>query len=639
MSENTPRLPARPSAEQLRNQAKDRLKALRESKPDAKLADAQFDLAREYGFGSWPKLVQHVEHVASSGRLALFEQLAADTLAGYHGDVEALRRLIAHYGVSYNTEQAQRLVRSKVDDARRATEVSAAPTLSEVQQTIAHQYGFESWATLAEGLAQPPSATSSARVGLSGAPPFYGIDPRRRSIHVMPPVTDADWDVVFDVMREHRLTGIESAVLTDSALRRLAALDFVTALRCDGSTSFSDDGLLHLGRMTQLEELDLSGWHSPITDRGLAMLGQLTSLKRFQMCWPQRVTDTGIMGLANCEQLESVNLLGTATGNGAITAMHGKALLRDFTTGRLVDDDGIPLLRDIPVFKTWRGGEPTYKLTGFEGEPNKLTLDGPFTNDGLKRLAGLDGLFSLAFFWHSKSFTSDGLASLADLPNLGFLGCEGENCDDAAMAHIARIPRLRKLMAQGTVATDAGFAALAQSSSIEHIWGRECPNLTGRGFVELAKMPALRGLAVSCANVDDASLSALPDFPSLTFIMPMDVPDAGFRHVGKCDRLEALWCMYCRETGDEATKHIADLQLKLYYAGKTRITDVSLEILSRMTSLERAEFWQTAGITDAGVAMLAALPNLKEIEISGAAHVTRAGASVFPSTVQVRYDA
>lgn len=639
MSESKPRLPARPSAEHLRKQAKDRLKTLRESKPDAQLADAQLDLARAYGFASWPKLVQHVEQVASSGRLALFEQLASDTLAGYHGDVDALRRLIAHYGVSYDTQQAQRLVRGKVDDARRATDASPAPTLADVQQAIAHQYGFESWSTLAQGLAQPPSASSGPLLGLSGAPPFYKINARRRSISVMPPLTDADWDVVFDVMREHRLTGIESAVLTDSALRRLAQLDFVTMLRLDGGTSFTDDGLLQLARMTQLESLDLSGWHSPITDRGLAMLGQLTSLRHFQMCWPQQVTDAGIVGLANCDQLESVNLLGTATGNGAVAAMRGKSKLRDFTTGRLLDDLGIPLLHDIPCFKTWQGGEPTYKLTGFEGEPNKLTIDGPFTNDGLRQLAGLDGLFSLAFFWHSKAFTSDGLASLTELPNLGFLGCEGESCDDAAMGYFAKIPRLRKLMAQGTVATDAGFAALAQSPSIQHIWGRECPNLTGRGFVELAKMPALRGLAVSCANVDDASLSSLPDFPSLTFVMPMDVPDAGFRHVGKCKNLEALWCMYCRETGDEATTHIADLNLKLYYAGKTRITDVSLEILSRMTSLERLEFWQTAGITDAGIATLVSLPNLKEIEISGAAHVTRDGASVFPPTVQVDYGA
>ena len=69
--------------------------------------------------------------------------------------------------------------------------------------------------------------------------------------------------------------------------------------------------------------------------------------------------------------------------------------------------------------------------------------------------------------------------------------------------------------------------------------------------------------------------------------MPMDVPDDGFRHVGRCAQLEKLTCMYCRDTGDVATEHIAGLsRSKHYYAGKTQITDRSLEILGGMTSLE-----------------------------------------------------
>src|SRR5262249_45564086 len=98
-----------------------------------------------------------------------------------------------------------------------------------------------------------------------------------------------------------------------------------------------------------------------------------------------------------------------------------------------------------------------------------------------------------------------------------------------------------------------------------------------------------------------------------------------------------LWCMYCRDTGDAATEHIAGLQLKTYYAGKTRITDRSLELLGRMRSLEKVELWETPGITDVGLAALAALPDLREISISGAPRVTRAGAAAFPARVRVSY--
>lgn len=37
----------------LRKQAKQRLKQLRSTDPAAQLSDAQFDLARKYGFTSW----------------------------------------------------------------------------------------------------------------------------------------------------------------------------------------------------------------------------------------------------------------------------------------------------------------------------------------------------------------------------------------------------------------------------------------------------------------------------------------------------------------------------------------------------------------------------------------------------------
>lgn len=59
-------LPARPSLEHLRNQAKARLAALRATQPSARLADAQLALAREYGFESWATLVRTVTARASA---------------------------------------------------------------------------------------------------------------------------------------------------------------------------------------------------------------------------------------------------------------------------------------------------------------------------------------------------------------------------------------------------------------------------------------------------------------------------------------------------------------------------------------------------------------------------------------------
>jgi ankyrin repeat protein len=52
------------SLEQLRKQAKERVRERREAGQDVKLTEVQFELARELGFHSWPKLKAYVERLA-----------------------------------------------------------------------------------------------------------------------------------------------------------------------------------------------------------------------------------------------------------------------------------------------------------------------------------------------------------------------------------------------------------------------------------------------------------------------------------------------------------------------------------------------------------------------------------------------
>ena len=54
-------LPDRPNLEFLKKEAKTLLESLQARDPAAQLADAQFALARDYGFDSWPRLKAHVE--------------------------------------------------------------------------------------------------------------------------------------------------------------------------------------------------------------------------------------------------------------------------------------------------------------------------------------------------------------------------------------------------------------------------------------------------------------------------------------------------------------------------------------------------------------------------------------------------
>ena len=651
MSKATSHLPERPSLQQLRKQAKELLQQLRSGDPSATarllkykttvadpiLADAQFALAREYGFESWPKLVHHIQ-ASQTPDLQQHQRIAEDLVAAYNSaDAEVLTRLNDLFHSSLNIQQIRDFIRDKLFNLPNAAQRTDNFTLPDAQLVVARLYGFQNWSELVQSSNAAEQDLRSAAVVLSSRPPFYRIDWTNNSIEPRQPMSTKDWENVCDVIKELGLTAVNSAnLIGDDDLAIISQLDQITSLNLDGSQRITDKGLKYLARMSQLRELNLSG---RITDRGLESLQHLRELQVFRMYWQNGITDKGISNLRLCNQLEEVDLLGCNVGDGAIAALTGKPNLRRFKTGRNVTDDGLQLLHDFPSFKSWQGGEVKYGLMSFGGEPTNLLIDGPFTGNGLASLRGLEGVFGLSFFWHTSRLRGDDLRFLDRLSNLGYLGCQGELCNDEAMQHIAALPKLRMLMGQGTVATDEGFRSLSRSQTIEYFWGRECPNLRAAGFAALTEMRTLKGLAVSCRFVADAVLARLPDFPSLKELLPMDVSDDGFRHIGRCQALESLILMYCRDTTDVATSHIVGMSnLKKYHAGFTLITDRSLELLGRMNSLEELSFEGCKFISDAGIGFLTTLPNLREISIGGCPKVTRTGVTGFASGVRVNYD-
>jgi hypothetical protein len=651
MSDFTPRLPDRPSLDQLRKRAKELLRQLRNAdlvaterlrqhKPnvsDPILADAQFVIAREHGFESWPRLVHHIQ-AGQPQELEQHRRIAEDLVRVYNSaDPEAATRLNDLFHSALDVEQIRHFIRDRLFNAPDTEQRIDDFTLNDAQLVVAQLYGFKDWTELSQATAQGPSDPHSAPFVLSSKPPFYRIDWTTSTIEPRQPMSTKDWENVCAVIKELGITAINSAgLIGDDDLEIISQLDQVISLNLDGSRRLTDKGLRHLARMPQLRELIMGG---QITDHGLEALAQLRELRTFQMFWQGNVTDAGIANIEFCDQLEEVDLLGCNLGDGAIAALAGKPKLRRFKTGRNVSDAGLALLHDFPAFKTPQTEEPRFGLMSFSAEPTNLLIDGPFTRQGLNNLRGLDGLAGLSFFWHTSNLHGEDLQRLDGLSNLVYLGCQDQLCDDDAMRHIAALPKLRMLMGQGTVATDEGFKSLSQSQTIEYFWGRECPNLKGPGFVALSRMPALKGLAVSCKFVDDAALASLPEFPALRELMPMDVSDAGFRHVGRSKQIESLILMYCRDTGDVATSHITGLvNLKKYHAGYTLIADASLEMLGRIKSLEEISFEGCKFITDAGIPFLATLPHVREISIGGCPRVTRSGVTGFASGVRVNYD-
>lgn len=490
------------------------------------------------------------------------------------------------------------------------------------------------------GEKKPAGSTVASRTAEIPAADTWLIEPRQA-------LTARDWDTVIGLMQDLQIPGLAaSGQLTDALLARISELDHVTYLDLSGSP-VTDTGLRHLARLPALRHLNASC--PEITGAGLEVLAALNRLRSFEMHHQRQISDSGLAALENCPDLERVNLMGTNTGDRALQVLAGKARLRQLFAGNCITDAGLAFLHDFPIFKTWHGGQPAMSLMSFAAHPNYLwlNLNSPLTDRGLANLEGLDGLFALNLFGGvgpgvfdatASRITAAGLTHIAALPNLAWLGCCATLCTNEAMQRISLMHRLQFLMCQDAVAGDKGFSALAGSRSLEHIWGRRCYNLTGSGFSALAAMPSLRGLSVTCKNVDDAGLSALPDFPALHEFMPMDVPDPGFRHVGACRELEALYCMYCPEMSDAATAHIAGLsKLKTFQAWNTKITNRSMEIFAKMHSLEHVRFYNCPAITDAGLSALAALPRLRELDIEKLHNVTPDAALSFPARVRVNY--
>jgi hypothetical protein len=631
------------SLDNLKKEAKRWLNALRAGEADARarfarahpgapsapgLRDVQHALAREHGLPDWNTLKAAVMQRANDrgGALALrdvveYGRLAQDFVAAFESrDEAALARLNGAYQRSFTFDDLWAEVWRRVYAFReRAFKDEGAQRIevAEAQMLIAQDAGFQSWGALEH----------AAKTGAPPIPP-YEIDTAENVISPRRRLTMREWDALLDVMRERRITGLAAnGLMTDEVMARVARLEHVTRLALGGSRELSDKGLLHLSQMPQVEALDLSEYPGgKLTDRGLEALRHLSNLRAFEMTWQRGISDAGIANLRYCDRLERVNLMGSPTGDGAIEALQGKPRLARFSTGRLVTDAGLALLKNFPLLKELH--------QGMEGH---LLIDGPFTDEGLAGLAGLAGVVDLDLFWHVTALTSEGFRHLAAMANLMSLGADGKLSDDTAMRHFAAIPRLQRLRAQEAAATDAGFEALATSPTLEFFWGRECAGFSSRAFVAFSKMPRLRGMGVSCANVDAAALAEFEHFPALEELTPIGVQDPGFRHIGRCQRLTRLTCMYCRDTTDVATEYIKDLRIKYYYAGLTKITDRSLAILGGMDSLEQIEFYECTGITDGGLSFLARLPGLREVHIDSSPGVTLQGTRVFPPHVRVKY--
>jgi ankyrin repeat protein len=133
-------LPAAPSLEQLRKQAKELVRERRGGDEPLRLSEAQLALAREYGFPSWPRLKAYVERVAGNGpglTHAFVDEI------GYYEDRAAGLRSVVESGLA----SAIAIVRAHHPALAAASDAEIRGlSAADARLVLAREHGFASWA-------------------------------------------------------------------------------------------------------------------------------------------------------------------------------------------------------------------------------------------------------------------------------------------------------------------------------------------------------------------------------------------------------------------------------------------------------------------------------------------------------------
>ena len=132
-------LPAAPSLEQLRKQAKELVRARRAGSEPLRLSEAQRVVAREYGFASWPRLKAYVERVSAGGPglTHAFE----DGIEYYEERAEGLRSV-----VESGLANGIAVVRAHHPALAHASEAEVrALGSADARLVLAREHGFEGW--------------------------------------------------------------------------------------------------------------------------------------------------------------------------------------------------------------------------------------------------------------------------------------------------------------------------------------------------------------------------------------------------------------------------------------------------------------------------------------------------------------
>lgn len=250
----------------------------------------------------------------------------------------------------------------------------------------------------------------------------------------------------------------------------------------------------------------------------------------------------------------------------------------------------------------------------------KLTIrESTMTGDGWQALGKLHALQQLDLRdcpLDNAQLTAV-VADLAQLRALRLNGTSGRTTvDDEGLAALANCPELKVLAVDGLWVSGQGLEHLKKNLKLSELYASGT-TLDDDAVTVLADLPALRKLRLSKTTVGSVGLAALADLPleDLDVSEASSINDETLAIIGQMKSLKRLnlW----RDTiTDAGVAHLAGLtQLEWLNVDNTHLTDAGLPYLKGMTSLAFLHLGST-GVTDEGMPALTTLKSLKDLKVT-----------------------
>jgi sulfatase modifying factor 1 len=326
--------------------------------------------------------------------------------------------------------------------------------------------------------------------------------PRLELLHLLggPQLADGMFAYVAKHDRLEELH-LDSPHITDDGLQSLAPLTRLKSLRLSGTASrglalvrfrqsplesfscdrLSDEAAELLSDFPTLRELAIGG--SPITGRGLTAIARLPRMQQLDLSRCSLPSDADFAVLGQLYNLAHLQVTQTAAGDRTAAALVPLNNLRELQIGsEQLSDAGLRQLCGIVPLRNVR-----------------ITAEAIHVTDaGLADLWRLVNLDSLAIA--APQITGSGLATLHELPKLGWLSLAGASIEDIACEHTAKSESLTQLSLGGwqeggpKALTDAGLLHLASAGGLKQLeLFRKGTEVTDAGVAELRqRQPQLK---------------------------------------------------------------------------------------------------------------------------------------------------